>query len=87
MMYGSFSRKTTQAHTISYIVRDSGIPMELRVNYEIGYSTITVKLEEELAGYSLFAQDPSENMIQNKKREGTNLDLIREDLERLVELD
>ena len=71
-------------HTISYIDHKNGIPIELRVNYELGYSTILLKTDHLSDGFELFGDDAFGNFMQYKKIEETDIPKIRKKLEKLV---
>lgn len=74
----------TGAYTISYNVTLVGIPVEIKLNQELRYSMIIVKSSEEIYGYSIFAQDPNKNLVQNKVMDTTDLTKIKKELEDIV---
>ena len=45
---------------------------------------IIVKSSEEIYGYSIFAQDPNKNLVQNKVMNTTDLTKIKKELEDIV---
>ena len=77
------SNSDTVAHTISYIDYNNGIPIELRVNYELCYSTIILKSDYLAEGFELFERDAFGNFMQYRKMEKTEISEIRGALEKL----
>ena len=77
------SNSDTVAHTISYIDYNNGIPIELRVNYELGYSTIILKSDYLVEGFELFERDAFGNFMQYRKIKETEISEIRGELEKL----
>lgn len=78
------SNSETYARTVSYIVNDEvGIPLEFKINEDLGYSQIIVKGDFVITGYGPFAQDAFLNTIQNKVLESAEFSSIIEELELL----
>lgn len=74
----------TLAHTISYIWPGAGIPIEARINLDLDYSQIIVKLDKiELPGYNKCATDPFGNTIHYKIIHQASLDAIKSELQNL----
>lgn len=78
------SESGTEAYTISYIIPDGGIPIEIRMNHNFNYSKIIVKTNSRLNGYMSFTSDHFGNIIQNKKIDGYSIPIIKKELEKLV---
>ena len=57
------------AHVMSYIIDKVGIPIEVRMNVQSGYSTITVKSIDDIKGYGSFLHDDFGNLIQTTRFE------------------
>lgn len=76
----------TTAHTVSYIRMGRGIPIELRVNKELGYSQIIVKAHELVEGYTIFSLDVYGNFAQNKLIPSIDFSLVIWELEKLSRL-
>lgn len=74
----------TTAYAISYILPGMGIPLEVRINEERGYSTIIVKGDFNIPGYEQFGKDSFGNIAQNKRLDLIYLPKIRSDLEELI---
>lgn len=73
---------TDIAYTVSYIIQDTGIPIEIRMNSKSAYSKITLKLGDLIQGYNPFFEDGQGNIIQEKML-GFSFDEITEELRRL----
>ncbi|UZE94062.1 MAG: hypothetical protein IB618_00605 [Candidatus Pacearchaeota archaeon] len=73
----------TKAYTISYIIPNKGIPIEIKINKALGYSQIIIKRDRVLPSYSLFHIDIFGNMAQNKELKITKISEIKEELKRL----
>jgi hypothetical protein len=54
------------AYTISYIRKDEGIPMELKLNPNLNYTYVLIKCNTAIPNYNIFATDKFQNLIQNK---------------------
>ena len=78
------SESGTEAYTISYIIPDGGIPIEIRMNPDFNYSKIIVKTKSRLNDYASFISDYFGNIIQNKKMNGCSISGIKRELEKLV---
>lgn len=74
------SNQGTKAHTISYAIQGTGIPLEIKMNTELNYGRITLKNRDILVGYKPFWEDPFQNIIQEKKINCNNLDEVIEEL-------
>lgn len=55
------------AHVMSYIIDKVGIPIEVRMNVQSGYSTIRVKSIDDIEGYQHLFYDGVGNLIQETK--------------------
>jgi len=78
------SESGSEAYTISYIIPDGGIPLEIRMNSNFNYSRIFVKTESGLDDYIHVASDYFGNIIQDKKIGGCSIPIIKKELEKLV---
>ena len=78
------SESGTEACTISYIIPDGGIPLEIRMNSNFNYSKIFVKTESGLDNYIPVTSDYFGNIIQDKKIGGCSILKIKKELEKLV---
>ena len=78
------SESGSEAYTISYIIPDGGIPLEIRMNPDFNYSNIIVKTNSGLNDYTSFAFDYFGNRIQNKEIKGCSIPIIKKELEELV---
>ena len=77
------SQSMTLACTMSYIVQGVGIPIELRINKELDYTTSIIKSIKITPEYSKFAEDKFGNIIQNISWEGSELSESIEHLRKL----
>ena len=73
---------TDIAYTISYIIQNIGIPIEVRMSPRGVYSKITLKSGDLIQGYNPFFEDRQGNTIQEKML-GFSFDEIAEELKRL----
>jgi hypothetical protein len=80
------SNQGTYAYTLSYTRPNTGIPIEAKLNAQLGYSQIICKLRARLQGYEPFAQDPLGNIVQNKKINSSDIAVFRKELETLSQL-
>ena len=78
------SEEFTYAYTLSYIVNRVGIPIELKLNRELGYTKAIVKVQAQLSGYKPFLEDGFKNIVQQKILRRANVDKIRNELESLA---
>lgn len=78
------SEPGTQAYTITYMIPDRGIGLEVKINKELGYSKIIFKGNFTLPDYNPFARDVFGNIAQNKKLDYTDISQIRTELEKLM---
>ena len=76
----------TFTYTISYMVSEVGIPIEVKLNSQLGYSQVIVKGDFTLREYEIFARDAFGNKIQNKRVGSTDLSEIREEIRHLANL-
>jgi|SRR3989344_1795984 len=76
----------TLAHTISYHRPDLGIPLELKINNQLGYSQIFIKLEKKLRNYNTFSLDRYNNFMQNKLIKPLHFLEIIEELEKICDI-
>ena len=74
----------TMAYTLFYTERGAGIPIELRVNPNLGYSTLIVKSEKPIPGYELFGRDMYGNLQQQRRLQTTDFPTVRKELESLA---
>ena len=73
----------TQAYTISYITPGQGIPLEIKINKEIGYSKVIVKGEFVLSDYRPFAIDGM-HVAREKNFDSTEISILSSELKRLA---
>lgn len=82
----------TMALDASYIIQHKpdevggGIPLCLRINRQLGYSTIIVKTDSEVRGYDVFSEDPFGNKAQMKTLESIDLEAARREIAELTEI-
>lgn len=69
------------AYTLSYCRRGTGIPLEAKINYALGYSKMICKAEQVLSGYTLFSKDVFGNSQQEKASNSASLFFVRNELE------
>lgn len=74
------SEKNTSAFVISYIVNDTGIPLEIRMNLSLGYSKFTVKCTEQVERYNPFLRDSFTNIIQSLDLHTTDMEAVKGEL-------
>jgi hypothetical protein len=66
------SNARTMAIDASYIIQhrkgkvEGGIPLNLRINSQLGYSQVIVKVQENIIGYESFAEDTFGNIVQSR---------------------
>ena len=77
------SQGATLACTMSYTVQGVGIPIELRINRELGYTKSIIKSIRIIPEYSKFAEDEFDNIIQDTSWEGSELSKSIEHLRKL----
>lgn len=71
--------------TLTYsIIGKEGIPLEVKINEDLGYSKIFFKCSQDLDGYSNFAEDNFGNYPQEKEIDSVDRDLIESELENLL---
>lgn len=73
------------AYTISYVVINTGIPIEARINPLSNYSRMIVKQEEEITGYESFGVDLFENILQIKHLGEAGISDVKRELETLAD--
>jgi hypothetical protein len=73
------------ALTISYIVKDVGIPLEVRLNRDENYTRIILKSNREIKSYECFYTDPYGNIYQDKIIRPANITLLQKELESLYQ--
>ena len=81
------SEKGSQAHTLSYVVPDRGIPLEVRMNFIWGYTYIILKANEQLPGYAPFeigTFDDFGNTRQSKELPDVEFSTFMSELESLM---
>jgi hypothetical protein len=88
IIHESPSESDTISDKISYIApvkEKEEIPIELVINNKKKYSLIFLKCEKEIEGYIVFYRDQQSNeVIQKKKLDTTNLTEIRGELEKIL---
>ena len=67
-------------YTIDYVVEGKGIPIELRVNANEGYSKVIVKFAGTVETYSTIIRDDYGNIIQAKNVESTDILHLKKEL-------
>jgi len=77
------SNHGTFAYTVSYIMPNTGTPLELKINPQLEYSNIFLKTVEEIEGYTPFILDGFGNLIQEKVIRPLDLALVRNEIENL----
>ena len=80
------SYHSTPALCLTYTDPNCGIPIEVRINYAWGYTNIFIKSFDELPEFRCFGFDRFSNKIQEKIICFTWLDLVKGELEKLLEL-
>jgi len=78
------SKRGTRAYTISYIIEGEGVPVEIKVNNELGYSTIFVKADRLIPGFSLLGRDALNQIRQSKDLPYADLARLKRELESFV---
>ena len=73
-----------EAYTASYVSTGTGIPIEFRINPDLGYSVIIIKFQGLLESYSSFASDGAGNTAQDKKISSAEMSDVRKELEELL---
>lgn len=73
----------TTAYTISYIRHGTGIPIEVRVNFDLEYYTIIIKSKEKIKSYIPFSEDFFGNIIQSKTVPLKDLKYVKKELKNL----
>ena len=64
--------------TMSYILTDKAIPLEIRINQAGDYSRIILKSKDMIQSYGPFQRDVQGNMAQDKKMSFSFDEVIRE---------
>ncbi len=77
------SKSSTVAYTINYIRPKRGVPIEVKINKSLNYSTIMLKCEEKIEGYEPFWLDPFRNMMQSKDIRSTDFQDVLNELKKL----
>lgn len=77
------SNAGTRALTISYIVKNLGIPIEVRINEQLEYMQIIIKCAEGLQGYTEFWIDPFSNLMQYLFHHRAELNFVKDEMKRL----
>ena len=77
------SQEMTFAYAMSYVVQGAGAPIELRINRELDYTKSTIKFAGTIPGYSRFAKDEFDNIIQDTLWMGSELSKSIEHLREL----
>ena len=76
----------TNSPTISYHAGGGGIPLEVRINSNEGYSRIILKtVEGVIPNYSPFAIDIFDNIGQNKIIKSTDVADVKKELKNILE--
>ncbi len=70
-----------ESDTISYIRPGAGVPLEIKMCKQAGYSLIILKNNDILPGYKVFLEDLQHNNIQYKKINSSKLESVREEIE------
>jgi hypothetical protein len=78
------SNFNTAALVVSYVRPGVGIPIEVRVNTALEYSTIIAKSCEELDGYEPFGRDNQNNTAKSMTVRGTDVALLCQRLWKIV---
>lgn len=78
------SNGATDAYGISYVSNGKGMPVEIKVNPQMGYTSFIVKSDCEWSGYEPFVTDDSNNIAQQKKFGTTDIAGVRRELESLA---
>lgn len=74
----------TKTLTINYEVAGRGIPLEIKINKEIGYSTIVVKGNFHIPKYDEFCRDVFDNIMQIKVLYSLSVSQILQELDDLL---
>jgi len=74
----------TEAYKVSYTT-SAGIPLEIVMNNEIGYSQVICKGDFILLGYEAFMGDAFGNVAQAKRLDSAAISEIKSELETLAE--
>jgi len=77
------SEAGTTAYTVSYVT-ETGIPVEIKVNYSLGYSKIIIKTETEMNGYVPFSMDRFGNIMQTRDLDFADFERTKKELGNLV---
>ncbi len=80
------SNYSTLAYTISYHRSELGIPFELKINKQLGYSHVFIKSEEELKDYTTFHFDYYNNYMQNRIFKSSEFSEVKEELKRICDI-
>ncbi len=74
------------SYCVSYVVKGIGIPIELRINPNLNYSHLILKVQKVFDGYEPFSKDNFDNIVQIKVfMGGGNLYPVRGELKALSE--
>lgn len=80
------SNSGTKARTISYIAVGSGIPLEIKINEELGYSALIINGDFTAPEYMPFSIDVFGNIVGYKKLNSTDISQVKLELGKLLEL-
>jgi len=78
------SNYDTEAYKVSYTTKE-GIPLEIVMNSDLGYSQVICKGKFMLPGYEPFAADALGNVVQAKKLNSVGIWQVKAELEELAE--
>jgi hypothetical protein len=78
------SNHGTLAYTVSYVVPGTGVPVEFKINPQMGSATIILKMESQRQGYNPFVIDPYQNIVQMKEFAPATLGIVKKELESLI---
>lgn len=76
------SNGCTEAYVIDYIVEGAGIPIEIRLNYELDYNLYMIKCTKKIERYEHFCLDLFDNIVQTRKLPQAGLPNAKEELGR-----
>ena len=74
----------TTVRTVAYMIEGGGMPLEIKINEELGYSKMMVKGTFVLPDYRPVANDIFGNTFQNKKLDSIDISQIRYELKKLA---
>ncbi|MBI2632468.1 hypothetical protein HYW75_05680 [Candidatus Pacearchaeota archaeon] len=80
------SNDRTIAYTISYVSLINGVPLEVKINPELNYSRVIVKMKKSLTNYTVFSEDEFSNLRQSKLIKSSDIIEVRDELRYLSKI-